>query len=727
MIRYLTNRGRRRLILVVLSLLGLFTLLFFPASELLALQVNLQDVMNGQVPGLNATVRGSGQGWYGDSLQVFFENQTGATHTVKVPLGLRLAPQDTSVQTMITAGGEIITVPPGSSSNLIKAFCGEKSDHAPGTSDVFRPDGFVGPALMDTVQRINRSDVYNSSSQAAVWHHTDNLDISDNETARDLAGGSGPSKEEAAGLAGITAALILVWALTGGVGSDFTARVGDLLHSVAGRGGPPAAEVGPAPPDEPPPDGTTVEETAAGETAAEEPPWSLKNRPSENHRWDPETERWVLTEDLEKRDAIQKGLVFDGIKWVKPNVILQRMNHRTLELESDTSSRQRLSERWSDREQNIGDYASTPSKLVSAVDEYNYQKVCMNNLDRLLETALTERRQVVEELRRAEAEGRTGMVDYLRGQLEIADANLARVNIARDNCSERIQVAADRIATRGIGATMNLGKKGASDVIGISKTVINAGRLTANLIDQARRGNLPFQRGTFRDTSGSPSGAAPSGNLPTLRLNRGDRLFSSPAFQGGKPVPSETLRTLRVDRGEISPHDVVFRDPRAPVSPLRAAAEADWKGETYRGMRVIRDTSSPHLGTNNRAIPEYMRLNPQAIQRTALRRNADPRAFEELTKDHEYWHTQANLRYATNITAVQGENINPDLLRLQEVSNHIRIEEGVMQHVRMDFSTGKLAGVTARDLAAFEQHNDSVLAQFRAEREALLLALGRSP
>jgi hypothetical protein len=723
MIRYFNNRGRIRLILVVLSLLGLFTLLFFPSSEILARQVNLQDVLNGQVPGLTAVVRGSGRGWYGDSLQVFFENQTGETHSVKIPLGLRLVPEDTSVQTMITAGGETITISPGSSSSLIKAFCGEQHDHAPGTSDVFHPDGFVDSPLMETVRRINQSETYNSTAQDAVWNHTDNKDISENDAARDLAGSSGPSDEKAAGLAGLTAALILVWALTGGVGPEFTRIAGDVLHSITGRGGQPAAAVEPVTPTQPPQEESAVENTSS----------SPKNRPSEDHRRDVETESRVPVEDQNEKDLTQENLVYDGEKWVKPEIVIQHMKHHALEIESDSSSRQGLSGIWPDQEKNIGSNLSVPSRLISTVGEYNHQKVHMINLDKLLDTALEEKRQVVEALRQAESEGRTGMADYLRGQLEIADANLSKVNIARDNCSERIQAAADRIAVRGIGSTMNLGEKGASDVIGISKTVINAGRLTGNLIDQARRGNLPFQRGAFRDTSGSPSGDTPSGNLPTLRLNRGDRLFSSPVSQGSRPVPSETLKALSVDRGEVASRGSILSGARPTIesetgyTQLKLNADRAWKGETYRDMRVIRDTSSPHLGANNRRIPEYMRINPQGIQRAATRRRADPKAFEEMTKAHEYWHAQANLRYATNITTVPGDNISPNLLRLQEVSNQIRVEEGVMQHVRMDFYKGKLPGVTSHDFAAFEQYNDDVLAPLRAERDTLLLGLERSP
>lgn len=182
----------------------------------------LQDVMTGSYPSLNAMVTGSGTGWYGDSMRVYFDNQTGATLRIKIPIGLRLVPEDTTVQTMYTAGNETLTVPPGTSQNDFKAFCGEKYDSAPRSSNAHHPDGFADPDLMRVLERINQRDIYDSSAQDAVWHVTDNLDISDNEVALDLTGSSdnvSPGRAAAAGAGGaavVGGAALLLNRLNGG-------------------------------------------------------------------------------------------------------------------------------------------------------------------------------------------------------------------------------------------------------------------------------------------------------------------------------------------------------------------------------------------------------------------------------------------------------------------------------------------------------------------------------
>src|SRR4030042_6663063 len=89
----------------------------------------------GGVPGVTATARGSGLGYYGDSLRVIIQNNTGQTIKVRVPIGTRFDPGDTAVQTMYSAGDEVIEVPPSTTqpttARNIKAFCGEMHDTGP--------------------------------------------------------------------------------------------------------------------------------------------------------------------------------------------------------------------------------------------------------------------------------------------------------------------------------------------------------------------------------------------------------------------------------------------------------------------------------------------------------------------------------------------------------------------------------------------------------------------
>jgi|GEM_PF-2701868 len=220
-------------------LLQLTSILLIAAASCLAFTLpviaddyELQEVMTGDASGLSAEVNGSGGGWYGDSLRVSFSNNTGQDYKVKVPIGLRLVPADSSVQTMYTAGGESLSVPPGQSTYVFKGFCGEANDSGPGENDTFTPGGFADGDLMRTLQEINRQELYNSDAQDAVWHNTDGIDISNNDTASDLAeGGNTVSPGEAAAAGGAAAGTavigtVLTTLLNGGGGGGSTSTQG---------------------------------------------------------------------------------------------------------------------------------------------------------------------------------------------------------------------------------------------------------------------------------------------------------------------------------------------------------------------------------------------------------------------------------------------------------------------------------------------------------------------
>lgn len=169
----------------------------------------LQDVMNGNVPGLATFVQGNGP-YYGDSIRATFSNNTGQAVYIRVPIGLQLVPANSGVQTMLTAGGETLAVPPGQSSYPIKAFCGEKHDSAPGTSDTFSAGGLVSGDTLQTLQEINRQEAFNQTGQHAVWHQTDGYDITGEEGAVNLVSGGGVSPGTAAAAGGATAGVAVL-------------------------------------------------------------------------------------------------------------------------------------------------------------------------------------------------------------------------------------------------------------------------------------------------------------------------------------------------------------------------------------------------------------------------------------------------------------------------------------------------------------------------------------
>jgi len=175
-----------------------------------AADYSFEKVANGEEPYVTVELSGSGQGYYGDSISAFFTNNTGRTITVEVGSGLQLVPRDSSVQTMLTVG-QTIEVPPGGHSRLIKAFCGEMHDRAPGAGDTFDVRGEVDdPALVRALEEMRRRDLGDSrEGQDLVWHFRDGYDISGNPAAQELldATGRAPTRENA-GKSGAAVAVI---------------------------------------------------------------------------------------------------------------------------------------------------------------------------------------------------------------------------------------------------------------------------------------------------------------------------------------------------------------------------------------------------------------------------------------------------------------------------------------------------------------------------------------
>jgi len=177
------GRGVLRRRLLRLAGVGPVCLLFVLAVSLVpgsahadGADATIDGVMDAQspaLPGVTASVSGSGGGWYGDSLQVTFENTTNRTYRISIPIGTRFKPADEGVQTMLTAGNETIVVPPGRSTVPFKAFCGERHDAPPGTSDQFTPDGKVSGKTLDALTSANEADQHDSGTQSEVWDAVD--------------------------------------------------------------------------------------------------------------------------------------------------------------------------------------------------------------------------------------------------------------------------------------------------------------------------------------------------------------------------------------------------------------------------------------------------------------------------------------------------------------------------------------------------------------------------
>lgn len=212
------HRLGRRFSLLAMSALAF---LLIPAAALADADVEIADVANGNVPGLSVIINGSGGPYYGDSIAMTFQNDTTEPLVVHVPIGTQLIPANVSTQTMITAGGENITVPPGGSQVIIKAFCGEKSDHAPTSGDTFTVGDRSTGDLLATAENINREGAFDSDGQAAIWHITDGAGVGEGSVAAGLVG-SGLSDGEKVATAVITAGSAIAAAAAAGGGGSTT-------------------------------------------------------------------------------------------------------------------------------------------------------------------------------------------------------------------------------------------------------------------------------------------------------------------------------------------------------------------------------------------------------------------------------------------------------------------------------------------------------------------------
>jgi hypothetical protein len=238
------GRSARAVAGVILILVaGVFAAWWPAAGALATAGQDLREVSAGRVDGVTVEIRGSGLGYFGDSLRLSFSNTSGQSVMVAVPLGLQFLPEDVGTQTMIGAGGETITVPPTGRGEPfvadIKAFCGEHNDAAPSTDDIFHPGDLVTGDLLAAVRAINEGGAFGYDEQQAIWHYTDELDVTGNSRAEELTERraltpAAGARTSAVGLAG--SALLLATILLEG-GQSPLEVLGAMRRGQGGPGG----------------------------------------------------------------------------------------------------------------------------------------------------------------------------------------------------------------------------------------------------------------------------------------------------------------------------------------------------------------------------------------------------------------------------------------------------------------------------------------------------------
>ncbi|MCZ7664844.1 MAG: hypothetical protein M5U22_18835 [Thermoleophilia bacterium] len=202
-------RGALRIILVLSTVIVLVlgSLAVASASPV----VDIQTLMEGSVPDAAVVIYATGV----DDSMVYarFTNASAEDLQVEVPLGLRLEPADRGAQTMLTSEDRTLWVSPGGSvlgEDVVGlfVFSAEMDDALPGEGEPYSFGGFATGDLLLTLENIaQRTAQFDANAQIAVWHLTDDLDISENEWAQDLVvrGGDGSAGDgESSGDAGDT-------------------------------------------------------------------------------------------------------------------------------------------------------------------------------------------------------------------------------------------------------------------------------------------------------------------------------------------------------------------------------------------------------------------------------------------------------------------------------------------------------------------------------------------
>jgi len=401
--------------------------------------------------------------------------------------------------------------------------------------------------------------------------------------------------------------------------------------------------------------------------AAEE----MKRRGLDGYRLNPDTDQlepinWVRDQDgnIEKIDINFKPI-----------------DHVALNLETDQTAKQRLSEKWAEVTSvntpieiltikghglKVSDYSSSVVKTVAAVDEIRYQNRRLSVLDRLFDQAKADMYKVNDALRKAETCGNDELVDILKKQHKIAKDNFRRITGARNNAVARKSKAADRILVRGVTSNYRIGAQWGMDTLTIGKEAHFAGKHASKIVRQASLGNLPGQRQVFRQTGAAklPGDRVAFSDIPRRSpTSSQDNLFSQPDFSRSAQSMSSAapnspsaktsgskLPVIRNAKGDESLQIPKGYSDRVSGIPKGAGkAIGSYKGKTV----VDTDKLSP-MGASSPKNPNVIYINSKKIAEIARERGMDPKQLKTLVVEHEYIH-HTNKYFGTGLVSPKGE------------------------------------------------------------------------
>ena len=142
-------------------------------SSAAPLRLNLKVAMEKHL--VDVSAEATQQGYRGKGLRLKITNKSGSQLMLTMDQGLIFSPEEKRQQDLVLAGGETnLFVQPFKDATLdVQTFCAEASDAAPTTGSVYTFSKTGDTQLVQVLQYIKRSYMFDALGQSAVWVITD--------------------------------------------------------------------------------------------------------------------------------------------------------------------------------------------------------------------------------------------------------------------------------------------------------------------------------------------------------------------------------------------------------------------------------------------------------------------------------------------------------------------------------------------------------------------------
>lgn len=158
--------------IVLLCLSGLSFSVFCAESKPVALREAISKGL------LQVSAKGLG-GHEGQCIEMVITSMHKKAMQVSIEAGMKLFPNDTSIQSMMVSQQRLVTLEPQAVRKIkLFAFCIEQHDGGPSSDEMFALGPMADGNLLEVVQFINNKKFQTSAAQHAIWCITDSASLS---------------------------------------------------------------------------------------------------------------------------------------------------------------------------------------------------------------------------------------------------------------------------------------------------------------------------------------------------------------------------------------------------------------------------------------------------------------------------------------------------------------------------------------------------------------------